>query len=230
MRPARSSDGRAPDGELAGNVQQPPAGVAEAEHHRPFGEDLDLLEWSQDEADVAAGTRALGVAEVRPRTRMHQRVGPLRQLRPPAHVNHPYQLALPVDEEERVHAIAKTVKSLDRREAGIEGRRSLAILAVRRGRVVGSSQQKRAGRHATVLIRRQRGHSESLERRRYPVVIDRVEIIGDDQVLGQILKAVDPMRQLLVEKSAEAEVDRRHDHLDHSALGGQERHRISRQE
>ena len=57
---------------------------------------------------------------------------------------------------------------------------------------------------------------------------DRVEIVGDDQVFGLVLKPIETMRELLVEQPAKSEVDRFHDHLDQVALRRQERRRVAR--
>src|SRR5690348_15618242 len=43
IAPSRPADRFTPDRELAGDVEQPPACVAEAEHEVSRGEDLDLL-------------------------------------------------------------------------------------------------------------------------------------------------------------------------------------------
>ena len=228
--PARSADRLAPDGELAGDVEQPPPCVAEAEHQRSLGEDLDLLRGGQHQADVPARPRGLGVADVRSRTGMNQRFAPLTGFRPPGHVDHPRQIALAIDQEDRPHAVAEPVKPFDRRQSGVEAGSSRHVLVTRGGRIVLRAQQERSGRDPPVLVSRQRGHPQRLERRRDPVGADRIEIVRDDQVLGLVLEPIEAMRQLLIEEPSKSEVDRLHDHLDHAALGRQERRRIARLE
>ena len=56
---------------------------------------------------------------------------------------------------------------------------------------------------------------------------DRIEIVGDDQVFGLVLKPVETMREFLVEQPPKSEVDRLDDHLDQVALGRQERRRVA---
>ena len=159
---------------------------------------------------------------------MHQGFAPLRGVGPALDIDHPRQVALPIDQEDRPHAVAEPMKSLDRRQASVEGGRSRQVFVSRGGRIVLGAEQKRSGRDAPVLVRRQRGHPQGLERGRDAVGADRVEIIGDDQVFGLVLKPVESMREFLVEQPAKPEVDRLHDHLDQVALGRQERRRVAR--
>ena len=59
---------------------------------------------------------------------------------------------------------------------------------------------------------------------------DRVEIVGDDQVFGLVLKPVESMRELLVEQTSKSQVDRLDDDRDQMALGRQKRRRVARLE
>ncbi len=56
---------------------------------------------------------------------------------------------------------------------------------------------------------------------------DRVEIIGDDQVFGLILKPIETMRELLGKQAAKPQVDCFDDHLDQVPLGGQKGRRVA---
>jgi hypothetical protein len=226
----RPTDRLAPDRELAGDVQQPPAGVAEAEDQRPPGEDLDLLGRGQDQADVSALSRRLGVVPVGYGAGMDQRLAALGDRRPAGHVDQPHQVTLVVDQEHRSHPVAEPVEPLDCRQPCIEIRRAFPILAVRRGRIVLRAQEQRPHRDPPVLVGRQRRHPQRLQRRGDAIGADRCEIIGNDQVLGLIAEPIETMSQLLDEQSAEPQVDRRHDHFDHSPLRRQQRHRVARLE
>ena len=159
---------------------------------------------------------------------MDQRFAPLRGVGPASDVDHPRQVALPIDQEDRPHAVAEPVKPLDRRQAGVEGRCTRQVLVGRGGRIVLGAEQEAPGRDSAVLVGRQRGHPQGLERRGDPVGADRIEIVGDDQVFGLVLEPIEAMRELLVEQPAKPEVDRLDDHLDHVALRRQERRRVAR--
>ena len=126
--PSRAADRLAPDRELAGDVEQPPPRVAEAEHQRPLGEDLDLLRGGQHQADVPAGPRGLGVVAVGTRAGMDQRLAPLDGLGPPGDVDQPRQVPLAIDQEDRPHAVAEPVEPLDRRQPSVEVGRPSPVL------------------------------------------------------------------------------------------------------
>ena len=120
-RQPESTDRGAPDGELAGDIEQPPASVAEAEHQCPLGEDFDFLRGRKDDADVTAGPGGLGMAQVRARAGMNQRLASLGRLCPSSDVDEPDKVSLAIDQEESAHAIAEAVEALDGREPGVEG-------------------------------------------------------------------------------------------------------------
>ena len=158
---------------------------------------------------------------------MSQGFAPLRGVRPALDVDHPRQVALAIDQEDRPHAVAEPVKPLDRRQASVEGGCSRQVLVGGGGRIVLGAEQECAGRDSPVLVGRERGHPQGLERRRDAVGANRIEIVGDDQVFGLVLKPVETMRELLVEQPPKSEVDRLHDHLDQVPLRRQERRRIA---
>ena len=132
-----SPHGLAPGGELAGDVEQPPPRVAEAEDHRPAGEDLDLLAGSQHQADVAAAGASpwrgsgRGAGRGVPAAR-----GPWTWSAQRCDVDHPEQVALAIDQEDRLDAVAEPVEPLDRRQPGVEPRRPLGVDPIGVGRVV----------------------------------------------------------------------------------------------
>ena len=225
VSPAGSADGRAPHCEFAGDIEQPPASVAEAEHQRSLGEDLDLLRGGEDQANVPARAGGLGVADVGSRAGMKQRLASLRGFGPAGHVDEPDEVTLPIDQEKRTDAVAKPVKTLDGRQSGREAGGPFQILVSRCGLIVFGAEQKCPGRDSSVLVSREGRHSQRLEYGRDPVRADRIEIVGDDQVFGLILESVKAMSQLLIEESAEPKVDGLDDHLDHAPLCRKQRRR-----
>ena len=230
VAPAGPADGRAPDRELAGDIEQSPAGVAEAEHQGPFGEDLDLLGGREDQADVPAGASGLGMADVGARAGMNQGLASLGGLCPAGDVDQADQVALAIDQEKRPDAVAEPVEALDGGEAGGEAGGTFDVLVGRSGLIVLGAEQEGAGRDFSVLVSRERRDAKRLEGGGNAVRADRIEIVGDDQVFGLILEAIEAVRELLVEEPAESKVDGLDDHLDHAALGGQERRGIARLE
>ena len=128
---------------------------------------------------------------------MNQRFAPLTGLGPPGHIDHPRQIALSIDQEDRPHAVAEPVKPFDRGQSSVEGGSAGHVLVAWGGRIVLRAQEKRPGRDPAVLVSRQRGHTQGLERSRDPEGADRVEIVGDDQVLSLILEPIDAMRRAL---------------------------------
>ena len=135
----------------------------------------------------------------------------------------PDQVSLAIDQEKRPHAVAEPVETLDGREPGGEAGGAFDVLVGRRGLIVLGAEQKRPGRDPSVLVSRERGDPKCLEDGRNPVWADRIEVVGDDQVFGLILEAIEAVREFLVEEPAESKVDRLDDHLDHAALGRQQR-------
>ena len=220
--PAGAADGSAPDGELAGDIEQSPAGVAEAEHQGPFGKDLDFLRGRKDEAYVSAGASGLGVAEIGAGAGMNEGLAALGGVGPASDVDQADEVTLAIDEEEGSDAVAEPVKALDGGEAGGEAGGALDVLVGRGGLIVFGAEQEGAGRDFSVFVRRECGDAKRFEGGGNAVGADRIEVVGDDQVFGLILKAIKAVREFLIEEATEPKVDGLDDHLDHSALGSQE--------
>ena len=115
------------------------------------------------------------------------------------------------------------MEALDGREPGGEAGGTFDVLVGRGGLIVLGAEQERPGRDSSVLVSRERSDPKCLEDRGNPVRADRIEIVGDDQVFGLILEAIEAVGEFLVEQPAESKVDRLDDHLDHAALGRPER-------
>ena len=85
---------------------------------------------------------------------MNQGLASLSRVGPSLDIDHPRQVALAIDQEDRVHAVAEPVKSLDRRQASVEGRRPRQVFVSRGGRIVLGAQQECPGRDPAVFISR----------------------------------------------------------------------------
>ena len=151
----------------------------------------------------------------------------LRGVGPALDIDHPRQVPLAIDQEDRPHAVTEPMKTLDRGQAGGEGGRSRQVPVSRRSRIVLGAEQECSGRHAAVFVGRERGHTQRLERRRNAVGTDCIEIVRDDQVFRLVLKPVETTREFRVEQPPKSEVDRFHDHLDQVALRRQQRRRVA---
>ena len=113
------------------------------------------------------------------------------------------------------------MEALDGREPCVEAGGTFDVLVSRGGLIVLGAEQKRAGRDPSVFVGGERRDPKGLESGGNSVRADRIEIVGDDQVFGLVLEAIEAVRELLVEEPAESKVDRLDDHLDHAALGRQ---------
>jgi hypothetical protein len=158
---------------------------------------------------------------------MSEGLGSLCGVRPALDIDHPRQVALTIDQEDRPHAVAKAVKPLDRGQAGREGGRARQVFVSRRGRVVLGAEQECSGRDSPVFVCGESGHAQSLERRGYAVGANGIQVVGDDKVFGLVLKSVEATGEFRVEEPPKTEVDRLHDDLDQVALGRQERRRVT---
>ncbi len=90
-----------PCGELAGNVEQAPACVAQAEEHGPRGKDLDFLAGRQYQTNMSARAGRLGVTLVQARTGMLERLAAVDSVRPLFDIGHPEEVALRIDDQQR---------------------------------------------------------------------------------------------------------------------------------
>ncbi len=163
ISPAGAADGRAPDGELAGDIEQSPAGVAEAEHQGPLGEDLDFLGGRENEADVTAGAGGLGVAHVGPRAGVNEGLASLGGFGPAVDVDQADEVSLAIDQEEGADAVAEAVEAFDGGEPGGEARGAFDVLVGGGGLVVLGAEEESAGGDAAVLVGRERGDPKGLE-------------------------------------------------------------------
>src|SRR5262249_17445170 len=96
----------------------------------------------------------LGVAQVRPGTRVKQRLASLGGLCPSGDVDEPDQVSLAIDQEERSHAIAKAMEALDRRQPRIEGGGAFDVLVTCPGLAVFGCEEGRASRAPPVFVGR----------------------------------------------------------------------------
>ena len=185
------ADGLGPDGELAGDVEQPPPRVAQAEDHRAPGEDLDLLAGGQHQAEMPALRVALAWLWS---WRGHGCSGgsrPLHLVGPVLDVGDPHQLALEVDQEDRLHAVAEAMEALDGGQPRVEARAPEGVGPMWIGRVVRGAKQEHAGGDPAVLVGRQGGDPQGLEHRGDAIGADGVQEVGDDQVFGDVLESLE---------------------------------------
>ena len=153
---------------------------------------------------------------------MRQGLGPLRLLGPSLDVHDLRQVSLAIDQEERAHPVAEPVEPLDRRQPGVEPRRPLRVHPAGLGGVVRRAEQQGPQRDPPVLVGRERGHPERLERGGDAEGVGEVEVFRDDHVFQDV---VEPLRAVLdpeVEEPPEPQVEHLEDRRDQPTLGGEE--------
>ena len=114
------------------------------------------------------------------------------------------------------------MEPLDRRQPGVEPRRPLRVRPAGLGGVVRRAEQQGPQRDPPVLVGRQRGDPQRLQRGGDAEGVGEVEVFRDDHVLQDVVEQLRAVLDPEVEEPPEPQVERPEDRLDQPTLGGEE--------